>query len=99
YQMNIRNSEDGISLVQVAEGGLNETTAILTRLRELGIQAASDTIGQDERGFLDVEYQSLLQEIERISQATEFNRTKLLNGTGQVFDIQVGIRNTPGVDR
>lgn len=99
YQMNIRNSEDGISLVQVAEGGLNETTAILTRLRELGIQAASDTIGESERGFLDVEYQSLLDEIERISQSTEFNRTKLLNGSAQVFDIQVGIRNTPGVDR
>jgi flagellin len=99
FGMAMRNAEDGISLVQVAEGGLNETSAILSRLRELGIQAASDTIGTAERGFLNVEYQSLLQEIERISQATEFNNTKLLNGTGQVFDIQVGIRNTPGVDR
>ena len=99
YQMNIRNSEDGISLVQVAEGGLNETSSILTRLRELAIQAASDTIGPDERGFLDVEYQNLLQEMDRIANSTEFNKTKLLNGTGQKFDIQVGIRNTPGVDR
>jgi flagellin len=98
FNMAMRNAEDGISLVQVAEGGLNETSSILARLRELGIQAASDTIGPAERGFLNVEYQSLLQEIERISQATEFNNTKLLNGTGQVFDIQVGIRNTPGVD-
>ena len=62
YQMNIRNSEDGISLVQVAEGGLTETGNILVRLRELAIQAASDTLGQDERGFLDVEYQQQVQE-------------------------------------
>lgn len=99
YNMNVRNSEDGISLVQVAEGGLNETNAILIRMRELGIQAASDTIGPDERKFLDVEYQNLLQEIERIAVATEYNKTKLLNGQGQMFDIQVGIRNVSGVDR
>ncbi len=99
YNMNIRNSEDGISLVQVAEGGLNETNAILIRLRELAIQASSDTIGTDERSFLDVEYQNMLQEIDRIATATEFNKTKLLNGEGKVFEIQVGIRNTPGVDR
>ncbi len=99
YNMNIRNSEDGISLVQVAEGGLNETNAILIRLRELAIQAGSDTIGPDERKFLDVEYQNMLQEIDRIATATEFNKTKLLNGTGKLFDIQVGIRNTEGVDR
>ncbi len=99
FNMNLRNAEDGISLVQVAEGGLNETTSILARLRELGIQAASDTIGPDERGFLNVEYQNLLAEIDRIAQATEFNKTKLLNGTGKVFDIQVGIRNQDGVDR
>jgi len=99
FNMDVRNAEDGISLVQVAEGGLNETSSILARLRELGIQAASDTVGPGEKVFLDVEYQSLLQEIDRIANATEFNQTKLLNGTGKVFDIQVGIRNTPGVDR
>jgi flagellin len=108
FNMAMRNSEDGISLVQVAEGGLNETSNILARLRELGIQAASDTIGPAERGFLDVEYQSLLNEIERIAQATEFNNTKLLNGVpegsegerqSKVFDLQIGIRNMPGVDR
>jgi len=99
YKMNIRNAEDGISLVQVAEGGLNETTSILARLRELGIQASSDTIGARERSFLDVEYQSLLNEIDRIAQATEFNNSKLLNGEGQIYDIQIGIRNTEGVDR
>ncbi len=99
FNMNSRNAEDGISLVQVAEGGLNETSAILTRLRELGIQASSDTIGQDERKFLNVEYSSMLQEIDRIANATEFNKTRLLNGTGMVYDIQVGIRNDPNVDR
>lgn len=99
YTQNMRNSEDGISLVQVAEGGLNETSSILTRLRELGIQAASDTIGSDERRFLNVEYQSLMQEIDRIANATEFNKTKLLNGTGMMYDIQVGIRNDANVDR
>ncbi|MBS1984045.1 MAG: flagellin FliC [Bdellovibrionales bacterium] len=99
YQMNVRNSEDGISLVQVAEGGLNETSSILTRLRELGIQASSDTIGQDERGFLNIEYQNMLQEVDRIANGTEFNKTKLLNGTGKIYDIQVGIRNDQNVDR
>ncbi len=99
YNQNIRNSEDGISLVQVAEGGLNEVSAILTRLRELGVQAASDTIGPKERGFLDVEYQNMIEEIQRIAQSTEFNKTPLLMGIGETIDIQVGIRNTPGVDR
>lgn len=99
FSMDMRNAEDGISLVQVAEGGLNETHSILTRLRELGIQAASDTIGPDEKKFVNVEYQNLIQEIDRIANATEFNKIRLLNGTGQVFDIQVGIRNNPGIDR
>lgn len=99
YNMDVRNSEDGISLVQVAEGGLTETGNILIRLRELAIQAASDTLGPDERGFLDVEYQQMLSEIDRIAAATEFNKIKLLNGEGQIFEFQVGIRNTPGVDR
>src|SRR5580698_9199092 len=58
-----RNSEDGISLVQVAEGGLQEVSNMLIRLRELGVQAASDTIGDTERHFLDVEYQQLKSEI------------------------------------
>jgi flagellin len=94
-----RNAQDGISLVQVAEGGLNETQSILIRLRELGVQAASDTVGPVERQFLNVEYDALLSEIQRISDGTEFNSTPLLNGTGAVFDIQVGVRNNPNVDR
>lgn len=94
-----RNSEDGISLVQVAEGGLQEVSNMLVRLRELGVQASSDTIGDTERHFLDVEYQQLKSEIQRISEVTKFNGRDLLNGTGGVMDIQVGIYNDPFQDR
>jgi flagellin len=75
-----RNALDGVSLVQTAEGGLNETTNMLVRLRELAVQAASDTIGNTERGFLDKEYQALKSEIDRIANSTEFNGTRLLVG-------------------
>lgn len=98
YQAN-RNSQDGVSLVQVAEGGLNEVSSILIRLRELAIQGASDTIGDTERKFLDVEYQQLKSEIQRISEVTTFNGIDLLNGTGGIMDIQVGINNDPFKDR
>src|SRR3712207_3177862 len=77
-----RNSNDGVSLVQVAEGGLNEISNVLIRLRELGVQAASDTIGDTERKFLDVEYQQLKSEIQRITEGTTFNGRDLLNGAG-----------------
>jgi flagellin len=75
-----RNALDGVSLVQTAEGGLNETTNMLVRLRELAVQSASDTIGNTERGFLDQEYQALKYEIDRIANSTEFNGTRLLVG-------------------
>ena len=94
-----RNVQDSISLIQVAEGGLNETSSILIRLRELAVQAASDTIGPVERQFLNVEFDQLLSEIDRIADATEFNGTNLLNGTGAILDFQVGIRNDPAIDR
>lgn len=94
-----RNANDGISLVQVAEGSLNEVSAMLIRLRELGVQAASDTLGDTERKFLDVEYQQLKSEIQRITEATQFNGYDLLNGTGGVIDIQVGTHNDPFQDR
>ena len=75
-----RNANDGVSLVQTAEGGLMETTNMLIRLRELAVQASSDTIGTSERGFLDQEYQALKLEIDRIATSTEFNGTRLLIG-------------------
>lgn len=95
----MRNSNDGISLVQTAEGGLNEISNVLIRLRELAIQSASDTIGDTERKFLDVEYQQLKSEVQRITETTTFNNTDLLNGTGGVIDIQVGVHNDPFKDR
>src|SRR5437868_15128199 len=79
-----RNANDGISLVQVAEGSLNEVSNMLIRLRELGVQAASDTIGNTERKFLDVEYQQLKSEIQRVTESTNFNGYDLLNGTGEI---------------
>lgn len=75
-----RNANDGISLVQTAEGGLEETSNMLVRLRELAVQAASDTIGNTERGFLNKEYMQLKDEIDRIATSTEFNGTRLLVG-------------------
>ncbi|MGZ3695249.1 MAG: flagellin N-terminal helical domain-containing protein [Bdellovibrionota bacterium] len=89
-----RNASDGISLVQVTEGGLNEVSNILVRLRELSIQAASDTIGDTERAFTDREFQSLKSEIQRISESTNYNGIPLLGGREQPIDIQVGMFNT-----
>jgi flagellin len=94
-----RNANDGISLVQVAEGSLNEVSNMLIRLRELGVQAASDTVGDTERRFLDVEYQQLKSEVQRITDSTKFNGYELLNGTAGVLDIQVGVHNNPFLDR
>jgi flagellin len=94
-----RNANDGISLIQTAEGGINEVSNILLRLRELSVQAASDTVGDVERSFTDKEFQALKGEIDRIAQVTKFNGTNLLNGTGGTLDFQVGIDNSPENDR
>lgn len=85
-----RNANDGISFVQTAEGGINEVSNILIRLRELSVQAASDTIGDAERGFLDKEVQSLKGEVDRISKVTNYNGTSLLSGEGNKLTFQVG---------
>jgi flagellin len=99
YQQAQRNSNDAISLVQVAEGGLGEISNILTRMRELAVQAASDTVGDVERGFIDKETQQLKSEAERISRVTRFGNTHLLDGTGEGFDFQVDINNDEFNDR
>jgi flagellin len=90
----VRNANDGISFSQVAEGGLTEIGNIMIRLRELGIQAASDTVGDRERGFINEEVQSLTEEIDRISNVTNFNGTPLLNGQAKkgTLEFQVGIQ-------
>jgi flagellin len=94
-----RNANDGISMVQTAEGGLNEVSNILTRMRELGVQASSDTMGNTERGFLDKEVQQLKAESQRITQSTKFGDKKLIDGSGDKFDFQVGINNDDEGDR
>ncbi len=94
-----RNAQDGVSMIQVSEGGLNEVTNILIRLRELAIQSASDTIGDKERSFTDREFQALKSEMDRIALSTNFNGTPLLNGRAGIFEIQVGTGNNPLTDR
>jgi len=86
-----RNAADGVSLVQVAEGSLDEVNNILLRLRELAEQAATETLGEEERVYLNSEFQELLDEINRISTTAEFNGIKLLDGSQAQLDVQVGI--------
>ena len=94
-----RNANDSISFIQIGEGGLMEISNMLIRLRELAMQASSDTIGNTERSFANIEFRSLKQEIDRIAKSTEFNGVKLLNGKGGQFEFQIGIRNNPKLDR
>ncbi len=96
-----RNASDGISFVQVAEGGLNEIGNMLVRMRELSVQAASDTIGDKERDFVNQEVQSLAGEIDRIANVTNFNGTSLLNGESpKELQFQVGThKEESGSDR
>ncbi len=94
-----RNANDGISMIQTAEGGLNEVSSILTRMRELAIQTASDTVGDTERSMTNMEYQNLKQELDRISQVTEFNGMKLLDGNGKKYEFQIGVNNDEFQDR
>lgn len=98
-RQDVRNANDGISMIQTAEGAMNEIGNILVRFRELSIQAASDTVGETERGFIDKEVQQLRQEIDRISNVTEYNGFKLLNGESGALEIQVGLNNVPELDR
>ena len=92
----IRNAQDGISVVQTAEGGMNEIHNILTRMRELSIQAANGLLSTADRTALNNEFSDLKSEISRISDTTEFNGLKLLDGTlsASGVSLQVGINNT-----
>jgi flagellin len=94
-----RNANDGVSMIQTAEGGLNEVSNILIRLRELSVQSATDTVGDKEREFMDSEYQNLKQEVDRISRTTEFNGKRLLDGGDTTYDFQIGINNISFEDR
>lgn len=99
YSQAQRNANDGISMVQVSEGGLGEISNILTRLRELGVQAASDTVGEVERGFVDKEVQQLKNEMQRIAKTTRWGTNTLLDGSGQEYSFQVDINNDDFNDR
>lgn len=99
YTQANRNANDGISLIQTAEGGLGEVSNILTRLRELGIQAASDTVSEKERVMVNREVQQLTAEVQRIAVTTKFGNQQLIDGSGKTFDFQVGIQNNPEADR
>ncbi len=94
-----RNAGDGISLIQTAEGGMNEVNNILIRLRELSVQSASDTIGDKERAYSDMEFQQLVTEVERIATSTTFNEKQLLSGEGDDMEFQIGINNVEKNDR
>ncbi len=84
------NAFNAQSLIQVSEGGLNEISNIMIRLRELGVQAASDTVSDVERSFLDQEAQQLTQESDRIAKSTKFGNKALLDGTGEEMEYHVG---------
>jgi flagellin len=99
YNQASRNAQDGLSLIQTAEGALNETTSILYRLRELAMQSASDGVGNTERGYIQTEATALLTEVDRIANATEYNGTALLNSAATSLTFQVGIRNVAANDR
>jgi len=85
-----RNASDGISMIQTAEGAMDEIAVMLVRMKELSEQAATGTVGDTERGYLNQEYTALRSEITRIADATKFNDTSLLDGTLDV-DVQIGL--------
>jgi flagellin len=94
-----RNANDGISLVQTAEGALSETGDILARMRELAVESASDVLQATERAYLQTEFTALQEEIERIADSTEFNGLNLSDGTTTSIAVQVGIFNIAAQDR
>jgi flagellin len=91
----VRNVNDGISLLQVADGGAGTIGSLLARMRELAEQSASGILGNTERSYVDQEFLALRSEIDRISSVTEFNNVKLLSGTGNdSLSLQIGFRSS-----
>src|SRR5262249_18103485 len=93
-----RNANDAVSVLQIAEGALNETSSILTRMRELAVTAANGTTSSQEKDTLNEELQALVSEVNRIAQATQFNGTTLLDGASSLVTFQIGYGTTAGVD-
>jgi flagellin len=86
-----RNAQDGISLLQTAEGALNETHSLLGRMRELAVQSSNDTLTNDDRLHIQDEVNALLSEVDRISNATQFNKISLLTGNGVITGLNLHI--------
>ena len=87
----LRNANDGVSLIQVAEGSLNESSNVLVRMKELSVQAANDTLGEVERSMLNLEFQQMMSELDRIAEVTVYNGVNLLNGEGNdLYQFHVG---------
>ena len=93
-----RNANDGISLVQTAEGALNEVSSILVRLRELAIQSSNGSVSDQDKSTLQEEFSSLVSEVNRIGRSTEFSGIKLLDGSSSSVSFQVGFGTTSGID-
>jgi len=98
YGQASRNANDGISMIQTAEQSMGEVSNILTRIRELGVQSSSDTIGDQERDFVQSEVDALKAEVQRVAESTTFGSRKLLDGTGGTYDIHVGTSANAATD-
>ncbi|ACG73744.1 flagellin domain protein [Anaeromyxobacter sp. K] len=98
YNQAARNANDGLSVIQTTEAALNETSNVLSRLRELAMQAASDGIGDTERGYVQAEADQLRAEIDRIAAVTKYDGTPLLDGTGSALGFQVGVESDASGD-
>lgn len=94
-----RNTNDSVSLLQVAEGSLNTMQAISSRLRELSMQSASDTVSDMDRAVIDKEFQQMKNEIERITSSTSFNGNNILKNSDSVYDLQIGVNADKNLDR
>ncbi len=94
YSQAVRNANDGQSLIQAAEAGLNNSANIITRLRELAMESASDGVGNSERAYINTESVALIAELQRVAVTSEYNGTRLLDGVAATMDFQVGVRGT-----
>lgn len=99
YKQAGRNAADGVSLLQVADSTLGEISGNVIRLRELAMQSATDSSNEGDRALIGKEFSALKNEIQRMANNAEFNGTKLLNGSGKIYDLQVGINNNSSEDR
>lgn len=94
-----RNAQDAQAVIQTGEASLNQTTELLTRMRELAMQSASSGVGDSERAYIQTENDALISEIDRVANAAEFNGTALLNGAATTLTFQIGIRNVAANDQ